>query len=475
MQTWWLQVAAGLAACLAACSKPNPVVCCSSPADCYAIGATDQTRACNDGFVCIDHECANAPPVDAAPPGPACTVDTDCPSSAPHCTPQDVCVQCETSSQCAGSTPVCDTTTNSCRGCSADADCDSDVCDLDHGTCTTSTTVIYASPTGVTTGTCEQATPCSLSHALDVVGGARTIVRMSPGSYNGNPTITGKQVTIDGTGSTLNAAGGGRAIEILDGASVHIIGLNVVSPVVENGIACEPASASPPFPTLTLTGVSVDTGGSAVIANPCNVTIERSTLRIRSTAAQTILASAGTPMTISRSSIRGGDGIWSLGGTSVVRIENSVMLDQIGSDGALVGAGLGSSGFGSISATFTTFFNSQIKCTTGLPRCAGGQASGACVDNSIIVGTTGDSVTGDACRVSYTIVTPQSSALTGGSNKVGVDPLLTDPQNNDFTLRVGSPAIDAADPTAVVPAVDYVGTQRPQGTRADMGAFEYKP
>jgi hypothetical protein len=59
-----------------------------------------------------------------------CAADTDC-KVAPltHCkidavTPSNnTCVQCQTNNDCSGTTPVCDTTANSCVACLADADC----------------------------------------------------------------------------------------------------------------------------------------------------------------------------------------------------------------------------------------------------------------------------------------------------------------------------------------------------------------
>ena len=50
----------------------------------------------------------------------------------------------------------------------------------------------------------------------------------------------------------------------------------------------------------------------------------------------------------------------------------------------------------------------------------------------------------------------------GGLGNVSVDPLLVDPANGDFSLQVGSPAIDAGNP--------YGGTD-PDGSRADLGAY----
>jgi len=50
--------------------------------------------------------------------------------------------------------------------------------------------------------------------------------------------------------------------------------------------------------------------------------------------------------------------------------------------------------------------------------------------------------------------------------------LFTDPSTGDLTLRAGSPAIDHGDPQGA-PAVDILGTTRPQGAGFDIGAYEY--
>jgi hypothetical protein len=51
---------------------------------------------------------------------------------------------------------------------------------------------------------------------------------------------------------------------------------------------------------------------------------------------------------------------------------------------------------------------------------------------------------------------------------------FTDYTNGDFSLKSGSPLIDAGtDLSAVMDSVDIIGTSRPQGDAWDVGAFEY--
>jgi CSLREA domain-containing protein len=68
--------------------------------------------------------------------------------------------------------------------------------------------------------------------------------------------------------------------------------------------------------------------------------------------------------------------------------------------------------------------------------------------------------------------------LTSTGDQQGVDPLLgpldTSGSTDVLPLTKGSPAIDAANGIAC-PAVDQVGTSRPQGSGCDIGAVEYVP
>ncbi len=49
----------------------------------------------------------------------ACAMDSQCPSSAPHCT-NNACVQCTSSAQCSGATPICDGPSATCVPCDGD-------------------------------------------------------------------------------------------------------------------------------------------------------------------------------------------------------------------------------------------------------------------------------------------------------------------------------------------------------------------
>jgi parallel beta-helix repeat protein len=71
-------------------------------------------------------------------------------------------------------------------------------------------------------------------------------------------------------------------------------------------------------------------------------------------------------------------------------------------------------------------------------------------------------------------VSGTQSTVTWGAGNVDADPLLADPENLDFRLLSGSPAIDTAD-SGFAPPDDLDGNPRPAGPAPDIGAYEFIP
>ncbi|HEY5948209.1 MAG TPA: choice-of-anchor Q domain-containing protein [Kofleriaceae bacterium] len=307
------------------------------------------------------------------------------------------------------------------------------------------------------------------------------MVKLAPGSYTGGFEISGKSVTIFGSGATLNAASGIRTFGVVDNSKLRLVGLtinNLNAGYAGQAVACESLNGGT-TPIADLEDVKIE-ASQPILANPCTMTVQRSRIHALggSSGSSLVFASginAAATVLIDRSTLGGGAGIAGFPG-SIVRITNSVIANVAGPS-STTGA-LNSSG--RLYVSFSTVINSPVKCSTGTsswPPCAvGGGGAGVCFDNSIVLNTDpsapADTVVG-GCVADYTVVYPQATALVGANNRIGVNPVLADVVGGDYHLSPLSPAIDAADPAASM-ALDLDGTERPQGQRLDMGAFEYK-
>src|SRR5262249_26588539 len=127
-------------------TKRNPDVCCTTQADCDALGLPVGSD-CGDNQQCIGNQCVELT---------TCEAMSDCTGPTPVCdTASGTCVQCLDANACAGAPPaggprhtcvecvdnrtcgkrVCDTTSNTCRGCINDNECPGGVCAMDTMTC----------------------------------------------------------------------------------------------------------------------------------------------------------------------------------------------------------------------------------------------------------------------------------------------------------------------------------------------------
>ncbi len=207
-----------LVAFATACTKPNPNTCCTTEAQCAALGASelrpcDVGQACGTDFQCVAAECATSAECPSDRPicqnelcVGACTSNDDCADVAgrSQCASDGVCVGCTDSSQCSGTTAICDAEDRTCRGCDRDDECGSGVCIEAEGTCADESTLLFVvSGGGVDRGTCTRAAPCArLSFALGHVSATRNIVRVVGGELSESTTIAiTSPVIIDGNGT----------------------------------------------------------------------------------------------------------------------------------------------------------------------------------------------------------------------------------------------------------------------------------
>jgi len=445
----------------AGCTKPNPAICtedldCEGGLVCRGSQCIAQPCTSNDACdeaapFCIDELCAST-----------CTDDANCPgfgggTDSPFCV-AGTCVACRDSGDCTSSEPYCDA--GACRACAAHSECSSELCDFDTGLCIAESGVTYAAPGGSTTSDCTRLEPCSLDRAVSVITPGRHSLKLGSGMHT--LTVSPADVAMDLYGPATISGGISLRYSSVK-TTLHDLDIS-------DGVSAALKSTNNPRPVLELVRVRTST-----------VSIDSGTLRVVSSTLTPPVglfgvtasggAGDGSTATIERTTIIGGYYGVQVGSASRATITNSVIRDT--KKWAVNFLTSATSGTPSLPSTveFSTFYNTYQSCSPG--------AIALNVRNSVIVNESPtapmDAVTGNSCRFDYDLIFPQTTALAyGANNQLNVSPGFVDPVGGDFHLRAASAAVDAADPAATEMA-DFDGTPRPQGTRSDMGAFEYKP
>lgn len=454
-----------------ACTEKNPNLCCNDQASCDAMGISIDSK-CADGLICrgnscVAETCTTSDSCEGGAPfcaanglcSPSCETDAECPGFGGD--PKDafcdsgVCDECRVDGDCTDSQhPICDA--HACRGCGADSECDSQVCGA-NGACVSDTALLYVDSAGFDGGDCTSAAPCkTLTYAATRATPTRSAITMTVGSYSEN-------VVLDSTTTS--------ATEL----EIHGHGATIVAP------------STATFNTLTVNGTL------------SGVTV--SDLSIVPVANQRGGVGAQSPITLHNVTVRGGQlGLSISGGLTATNVS------IIGTGGVSISGQLKADGMSLISSDMTTGFyiapgtvidvtnlvvaGGRLPCLTlgdlvtgtisnaTIADCGtvvtAGPAAIKCGDNvpvvirSSIVWAPGSTLPGITnCDISNTSIGPV--AITGASS---ADPLFTDFAAHNFRLQATSPAIDAV-PTG--PATDILGTARPQGSRYDLGAYEFKP
>jgi hypothetical protein len=407
---------------------------------------------------CVAEACASA-----------CTDDLQCPGAGQaandiYCV-DGSCGSCRNSAtDCSGSTPVCDA--GACRACSAHSECASDLCDVMTGACVAETAIVYATPAGSATSACTKSDPCTLVRAFAVVDATRNNVRLAAGTHvtPSTPTSSGLTIVLYGP-ADLNGG-----FDIKGGTTLRLRSLRFAP---STGIFASPAVAFGPVPTVDLEdvtfGVDCQIGlhAAKLIARRISMRSTTSQQPIDAQSSGLSTDTRGSQLTIDQSTFDAPSYGIVLAGNSSAQITNSVFRNSVPSG---VAYGLTITGTaGATTVSFSTFHNVQQACDNGTNELTG--------RNNIFVNDRPNApvdtvTTTSKCQHFYSVMKPQTTAPNGANNILNADPRFADGVNGNYHLSSGSPAIDAADPTAIL-NVDFEGTVRPQGAGRDIGAFEY--
>jgi hypothetical protein len=437
---------------------------CTTAAECPSAALP----ACVDGR-CVacdaDHACPTSAPVCSAESTcEACTEEAACSGldATPHCGPTGACVACrpDTASDCATATaPICDATSFSCRGC-REGDCGTGLCGPD-GACIAETEVAWVAKTGQDAGTCTKEAPClTIGRAVAQLGSRPWINVAASGVPYAEAAVTpgaavqisGKSVTILGTGASLTTTRNGDAAMVIEGSSdVTVVGLRIVDAggATGDGVVCR--NLGPSSPDVSLRSVEIaGNGGVGIRATTCTIDVERSA--IQGNGSGGISITAGSARFVNNFIVRNGSQTSLVGGTKFDGVADLVF------------------DFNTVAANGTSgaAFAAGVQCSA---------ASTVTLSNSIIHGDAANQVS-DAdmnCAFAYNL----SNESLGGTNvatALAADGLFVNPGEGDYHTKAGSPAVATAQPDSAT-TIDFDGDPRPSpaSSRADIGADEVAP
>lgn len=476
------------------CTKTNPALCCTSAPDCAKAGLS-QPKLCGNGLACdhntcvqadcqSDADCPSAHPAcvlglcadcsasrACAVNAPVCIMDTstcgpctrpaDCAAfvSTPVCdTASGACVQCMTSDQCSGATPICDA--DACRGCRTDSECASGAC-APNGSCVPESAIVWISVNGTDSGSCTQAMPCStLAYAIGQASNTREHIVLGAGFYPTGITLdplitTVPELFIHGNGATLTALSGNSPPDIINAKlpltidNLKFFGdaipLDVAAPVSLHQVSMQGTKHVNVSSSLTATDLSItgttDTSAAISLANTGggSLTIDRGTIAMASSA---ISAGLGAQVHLQNLLIWG-TSVRAIAVVSAADIASSTIVDSGANTGGSPCTVLGQ---GALTITSTIIW--QHGCGGDPTRDAVAGGAGTTFTNSIVSNTTPTPGTTD------------------------VDPRFVNEAAHDYHIQSTSPAKDAVD---TGPQDDYEGDVRPQGPKYDIGADEAPP
>jgi hypothetical protein len=400
----------------------------------------------------------------------SCTGDQDCGGATAVCdvNGSKVCVTCTSAepAACTGTTPVC-SAGHACRGCTANAQCGSDVC-LPDGSCGEATSVAYVDPGGTDNDSCSKLAPCT--KVVKALATNRPYVKFH-GTTNEQVALDNKDVIVlADPGAKLTDTSNGILLKI-DGTSrvaIYDLEISGASGITNPGISLSPGNSA----TLSLTRVQVSGNqGGGILISGGSLIVLQSTISGNQGGG---ISTSGGSLTLTRSTIseNQGGGVTMSGAGTVFTITDNFIYRNGNASSASAG-GLSVLSAGASKLERNTIVDNQARVTT---TSAGGvlcdQVGFVAAHNLIFRNTggpTGNVQTLGGCSYG------DSLSLAGASN---VDNPLGFAHPNatpfDYHLTATSPpsVVDAA---GACTGVDFDGEARPTGTACDLGADEYHP
>jgi len=293
----------------------------------------------------------------------------------------------------------------------------------------------------------------------------------------------GKNLTLQGPGATSLAISGddaSRVVRVGPGTTVTISDITIRNGYTYAGAGIENNGALMLINVAVRDNNSESSGGGILNYGPLNltnVTISGNT------------ASGAHPL--------GGGGIAHFGGAATlnnVTISGNSAINTGGVDNGGSGGGISVYNPATLNLNNVTIVNNNASASVPDLGAGGGidvYADTVNFKNTLIAGNTssgaGPDCAGTLASQGYNLVQDTAGCTIAGDttgNIIGQDPLLGALTNNGgatqtHSLLPGSPAIDAGNPAApgnggnACEASDQRGVARPQGTRCDIGAYEW--
>lgn len=383
------------------------------------------------------------------------------------------CIGCSTNDQCINPSPICDPG-GECRACTSDDECPSKICDVSTGSCAIDSTVVYASPTGTGPAPCALSSPCSLSDAVAraVPSNGALSLRLLPGNYTTALSIQTAMTSVMkvvATGARITSGG----VSVGNGAKVHIRNIEITA---DQDSVCGGSGAPQTSLSISNSVFAPTLPNTLLTAIRCTLDISNFDVRMASGSTTAFQITDTTTFTGDRIFFHipdGGDSGTAIlvnGKAVAIRLTNSVFVDAgisfVTSDVNPPGSQL--------FFAFNTFVFTKAESNGSEVNCFGSTSPRtARFENNIIFSTTAaEPLLGDRCIMANNVVAPFSGSLPGN---IIANPLFANAGAGDFHLTAGSPAKDVAVPSAVSLDTDhdFEGLARPEGPKADLGAFEF--